>query len=73
MVHIHSGLLTRKRHKTGLFAELWKHLESVTQSEVHQKEKKKKRQKYCILTHVCGIYKNGTDEPISRAGIEMET
>ena len=34
-------------------------LESVIQSEVSQKEKNK----YCVLTHVCGIWKNGADEP----------
>ena len=43
-------------------------LESVIQSEVSQKEKNK----YCILTHICGLYKNGTDEPICRAGIETQ-
>ena len=34
-------------------------LESVIQSEVSRKEKNK----YCILTHVYGIWKNGADEP----------
>ena len=29
------------------------------------------KNKYRILTHVCGIQKNGTDEPSSRAGIVM--
>ena len=43
-------------------------LESVIQSEVSQKEKNK----YCIL-NICGIQKNGTDEPICRAGIETQT
>ena len=63
-----------KRHKTGSFAELWMNLESVMQSEVSQKEgKKKEKSKYCILIHVCGIYKDATDEPISRAGIGMKT
>ena len=38
-------------------------------SEVSQKEKNK----YYILTHICGIEKNGTDEPICTAGIEMQT
>ena len=33
----------------------------------------KEANKYHILTHVCGIWKNGTDEPISKAGIETET
>ena len=44
----------------------WMDLESVIQSEVRQKEKNK----YRILTHICGIQRNGTDEPICRAGVE---
>ena len=44
-------------------------LEPIIQSEVSQKEKNK----YCILTHIHGIWKNGTDEPICRAGIETQT
>ena len=43
-------------------------LVSVKQSEVSQKEKNK----YHVLMHACGIYKNGTDKPICRAGIEMQ-
>ena len=39
------------------------------QGEVSQKKKNKD----CILMHVCGILKNGTDELISRAGIETQT
>ena len=42
---------------------------SVIQSEVNQKEKNK----YRILMHVCGIQKNGTDEPICRTGIKIQT
>ena len=30
----------------------------------------KSEKENCILTHICGIQKNGTDEPICRAGIE---
>ena len=43
-------------------------LEPVIQSAVSQKEKNK----YHILTHLCGIQKNGTGEPIFRAGIETQ-
>ena len=43
-------------------------LETVIQSEVSQKEKNK----YRILTHICGIQKNGTDEPACRAEIETQ-
>ena len=44
-------------------------LESITQSEVGQKEK----DKYHILTHVYGIQKNGTEEFIYRAAMEKQT
>ena len=39
------------RNKIELFVERWMDLESVTQSEVSQKEKNK----YCMLTHIYGI------------------
>ena len=48
---------------------MWMDLESVIQSEVSQKEKNK----YRILMHICGIQKNGTDEPICKAEIETQT
>ena len=44
-------------------------LKYVIQSEVSQKEKNK----YCILMHMYGIYKDGTDEPICSAQIETQT
>ena len=40
-----------KRNEIGSFVEMWMDLESVIESEVSHKEKKK----YCILTHICGI------------------
>ena len=40
-----------KRNETASFAEMWMDLETVTQSEVSQKEKNK----YCILTHMFRI------------------
>ena len=39
-----------KRNEIGSFVETWMDLQTVIQSEVSQKEKNK----YCILTHVCG-------------------
>ena len=41
----------------------------VTKSEVSQKEK----DKYQILMHIYGIYKNGTEEFIYRATREKQT
>ena len=57
-----------KRNEIESFVETWMDLETVIQSEVSQKEKNK----YHILTHVCGTYKNGTDEPVCRAEVETQ-
>ena len=54
-----------RRNETGAFAVVCIDLDSVIRSEVSQKEKNK----YCILTHLCGIQENGTNEPICRAGL----
>ena len=43
----------------------WMNQEPVLQTEVSQKEKNK----YHILTHICGIQKNGTDEPTGREAL----
>ena len=40
-----------KRNEIGSFVDMWMDLETVIQSEVSQKEKNK----YCILTYICGI------------------
>ena len=40
----------------------------VIQSDLSQKEKKK----YRLLMHICGIQKNGTDEPICKAETEAQ-
>ena len=57
-----------KRNEIGSFAVMCMDLDYVIQSEISQKEKNK----YCILMHLCGIQKNGTNEPICRAGIQMQ-
>ena len=43
-------------------------LEPIIQGEVSKKEKNK----YHLLTNTYGIYKDGTDEPIFRAAMEMQ-
>ena len=40
-----------KRNEIELFVVRWMDLETVIQNEVSQKEKNK----YCMLTHICGI------------------
>ena len=47
----------------------WVNLEPIIQSEVSQKEK----DKYRILMHIYGIYKNSTEEFIYRAAMEKQT
>ena len=51
--------LSIKKNKIVPFEEMWMGLETITQGEESQKEKNK----YRMLMHICGIYKNGTDEP----------
>ena len=57
-----------KRNEIGSFVEMWMDLESVIQSEVSQK----KKNKYHILMHICGIQKNGTDDLICKAETETQ-
>ena len=52
LAHIYSGiLLSHKRNEIELFVVRWMDLESAIQSEISQREKNK----YHILTHICGI------------------
>ena len=46
-----------KRNEIGSFVDTWMGQETVKHSEVSQKEKNK----YHILTHICGIQQNGID------------
>ena len=47
----------------------WMNLEPVIQCEVSQKEK----DKYQILTHIYGIYKDDTGDPTCRAAKDTQT
>ena len=47
----------------------WMNLEPIIHSEVSQKEK----DKYCILTHIYGMQKNGTEEFTYRQAMEKKT
>ena len=46
----------------------WMNLEAIILSEVSQKEK----EQYHILTHIYGIWKNGTEEFTYRAAMEKQ-
>ena len=69
MVHKSSGILLSHKKKVESVLMRWMNLEAVIQSEVSYEEKNK----YGILMHIDGIYKNGTDEPIYRAAVETQT
>ena len=71
MVHIHNGILLSHRKECFLESVLarWMNLDPIIQSDVSQKEK----DKYCMLTHIYGIQKNGTEEFIYRAAMEKQT
>ena len=61
VVHIHMEYYSDIKMNT-FESVLMRGIPSI-QSEVSQK----KKDKYCILTHIYGIYKNGTEELIYRA------
>ena len=46
----------------------WMKLEPIIQNKVSQKEK----DKYSILTHICGIQKDGTYDPTCKAAKETQ-
>ena len=46
----------------------WMNIEPIIQSKVSQKEKNK----YCILMHIHGIFKDGISDPMYRAAKEKE-
>ena len=58
-----------KKNEIMPFAATRMDLEIVIQSEVSQKEKNK----YHIITHICGIQKNCIDDLIFKAEIETQT
>ena len=61
-----------KRNEIELLVVRWMDLESVIQSEVSQKEKKK----YRMLTHIYGMLqkkKKDSEEPRGRTGIKTQT
>ena len=70
VVPIYNGILLshKKEHIWVSFNEV-DNLEPIIEREEGQKEK----DKYCILIHIYGISKDGTDEPIYRAAVEMQT
>ena len=69
MVRIYNGiLLSHKRTKCESAELMYMNLKPVIQNEVSQKEKNK----YHTLTHIYGIKRNGTDEPICREGMETQ-
>ena len=56
-----------KKNAFGSVVVKWMNLELVIQNEVSKKRKTN------TLTYIYGTYKNDTDEPICRAGIERQT
>ena len=69
MVHTYNGILLRVRNAFEAALRRWMNLEPIIQSEVSQKEEDKSH----VLTHLYGIWKDGTDEPVCRTATEMQT
>ena len=64
--------ISHKKNETESVVMMWMNLETVTQRQVSQKEKKQ----YCILMHIyteSTDRKNATDRPVCQAGIMVQT
>ena len=66
VVHIHNYSAIKKNSFESVLMR-WMKLEPIIQSEANQKDK----DQYSILTHMCGILKDGNDNPICK--IEKDT
>ena len=70
VVHMYNRLLfSHKKKCIQSVLMRWVNLQLFIQSEASQKEKNK----YHILTHICGIYKDGTEKAVCKALMEMQT
>ena len=59
---------TFKKNATEPILMRWMKLKPIIQSEVSQKEK----HQYSILTHFCGIQKDGNNDPICETAKETQ-
>ena len=69
MVHMHNGILLNHKKEPLWVSANEKDEPGAYYTEVSQKEKNK----YCVLTHKYRIWEGGTDEPMCRAAMEMQT
>ena len=68
VVHIYNGILVIKKNEIMTFAATWMNLEIVILNEVSQREK----DKYHMISFICGIFKNGTNELTYKTEIESQ-
>ena len=68
VVHIYNGiLLSHKKERNWVICR-----DMDGPRDCHTERSKTEREKYHILTHIGGIQKNGTDEPVCKAEIETQ-
>ena len=65
---VQRNITRHKKNESDLVLLRWMNLEPVIENEASQKEKNK----YHVLTHICVIQKNGTNEPLGGEGMEMQ-
>ena len=67
--HIHNGILLS--YEQGC---IWVSSDEVDKPRAYYTEwSKSEREKYLMLMHMYGIWKDGTDEPICKATVAMQT
>ena len=68
VVYIHNGILVIKKNEIMSFAATWMDLEITILSKVSQTEK----DKYHMISLLCGILKNDTNELIYKTEIDSK-
>ena len=68
VVHIHNGIFLNYKKE-----RIWISSNEVDEPGTHYTEwNQKEKDKYCILTHIYGTYKGGTNDPTCRAAKETQ-
>ena len=68
MVQIQNGILLSHKRK-----QIWVSCREVDEPSIIQSEESKTEKENHVLMHIYGVYKNGTDGPVYREGVEMQT
>ena len=68
VVTVHNGILLNHKKE-----HIWVSSNEVDEHRAYYKSEVSQKEKYCILTHIYKIHKNGAEEFTYRAAMEKQT